>query len=33
MEDISNNSQELTAMGLLIDELKIKISERYKAKF
>lgn len=30
LEDISNVSQEVTAMSLLIEELKIKLSERYR---
>jgi dynein heavy chain len=33
LDDLGNSSQEITAMTLLIEELKIKISEKYRAKF
>jgi dynein heavy chain len=33
MEPLGNTSQEITAMSLLIEELKIRIPEKYKSKF
>lgn len=32
-EDLSNESQEITAVAMLMDELKIKINDRYKQKY